>query len=161
MVKTGKYIKIEPVVTIGNHIHPNGITWSSDGKALYVAHLEGLSRVDLRTRDVVPVGHPASMTLVGIDGLATYKGDIIAIQNGLPGVSRVVRLAMTADGLNVRSLDVLDANLPDHDIPTTGVLVGDGFYYIANSQLRRFTSPGVPAVGSLQKPIIRRVNLAN
>lgn len=151
---------IEPFVTIGTYVHPNGITWSGDGRALYVAHLEGLSRVDLRTREVVPVGHPAALTLVGIDGLATYRGDLIAVQNGLPRLSRVVRLRLTPDGLNVRALDVLDANLPDHDMPTTGVVVGDGFYYIANSQLRRFTAPGVPgAIESLQKPVIRRVNL--
>jgi hypothetical protein len=151
---------IEPFATIGAYVYPNGITWSGDGRALYVAHLEGLSRVDLRTRVVVPIGHPASLTLVGIDGLATYRGDLVAVQNGLPRLSRVVRLRLTPDGLNVRALDVLDANLPDHDMPTTGVVVGDGFYYIANSQMRRFTAPGVPAaIGSLQKPVIRRVNL--
>ena len=152
---------IEPVVTIGADLRPSGLAWSGDGRALYVAHLEGIARVDLRTREIVPVGHPASLTLVGIDGLSTYQGDLIAVQNGLPGLSRVVRLRLTPDGLNVRALDVLDANLPDHDMPTTGVVVGDGFYYIANSQMRRFTAPGVPAaLESLQKPVIRRVNLA-
>lgn len=151
---------LERFASIGAYVYPNGITWSGDGRALYVAHLEGLSRVDLRTREVVPVGHPSSMTLVGIDGLATHGGDLIAVQNGLPRLARVVRLRLTPDGLNVRALDVLDANLPDHDMPTTGVVVGDGFYYIANSQLRRFTAPGVPAaIETLQKPVIRRVNL--
>lgn len=151
---------LEPFVTIGSHVSPNGIAWSGDGRALYVAHLEGLSRVDLRTREVLPVGHSPALTLVGIDGLATYRGDLIAVQNGLPGLSRVMRLRLTPDGLNVRALDVLDANLPDHDMPTTGVVVADGFYYIANSQVRRFSAPGVPsAVETLQKPVIRRVNL--
>ena len=152
---------LETVVTLGRHLYPNGITPSADWRALYVAHLEGVSRVDLRTREVTPVGHPASMTLVGIDGLDQYRGDLVAVQNGLPGVSRVVRLRLAADGRNVVAMDVLDANLPDHDIPTTGVVVGDGYYYIANSQMRRFTAPGVAGPPeSLQKPIIRRVNLA-
>jgi sugar lactone lactonase YvrE len=152
---------LETVATIGRHLYPNGITPSADWRALYVAHMEGLSRIDLRTREVTPVGHPASMTLVGIDGLDQYRGDLVAVQNGLPGVSRVVRLRLAADGLNVVAMDVLDANLPDHDIPTTGVVVGDGYYYIANSQLRRFTAPGVAGPAeSLQKPVIRRVNLA-
>ena len=151
---------IEPFVTIGAHSYPNGIAWSGDRRALYVAHLEGLARLDLATRAMAPVGNPASVTLVGIDGLDTYGSDLIAVQNGLPGLSRVVRLRLTPDGLNVRALEVLDANLPDHDIPTTGVVVGDGYYYIANSQLRRFTAPGVAGPPeSLQKPVIRRVNL--
>ena len=151
---------IEPFVSLGTYTSPNGLTWSADGRALYVAHLEGVSRIDLRTRDVQPVGHPASMTLVGIDGLDTWQGQLLAVQNGLPGLSRVIRLQLTDDGLNVRALEVLDANLPDHDIPTTGVVVGDGYYYIANSQLRKFTAPGVPGpAGALQKPVIRRVNL--
>ncbi len=151
---------LEPFVSLGAHVSPGGITWSGDGRALYVAHLEGLSRVDVRTREVVPVGHPAAMTLVGIDGLATHGSDLIAVQNGLPGLSRVVRLRLTPDGLNVRAMDVLDANLPDHDTPSAGVVVGDGFYYVANSQVRRFTAPGVPGPPeSLQKPVIRRVNL--
>ena len=151
---------IEPFVTIGADLRPSGLAWSADGRALYVSHLEGISRVTLATREVVPVGHPASVTLVGIDGLATYQGDLIAVQNGLPGLSRVVRLRLAQDGVNVRAVDILDANLPDHDMPTSGVVVGDGYYYIANSQLRRFTAPGVPGpADALQKPVIRRVNL--
>jgi sugar lactone lactonase YvrE len=151
---------IEPFVTIGADLRPSGLAWSADGRFLYVAHLEGISRVSLATRDVVPLGHSAATTLVGIDGLASYQGDLIAVQNGLPGLSRVVRMRLAQDGVNVRSVDVLDANLPDHDMPTAGVVVGDGFYYIANSQQRRFTAPGVPGPpSSLQKPVIRRVNL--
>ncbi len=153
---------VERVVTLGADLRPRGLTWSADGRALYVSHLEGVSRVDLRSRGVVPVGHPASLTLVGIDGLATHRGDLIAVQSGLPGLSRVLRLRLTPDGLNVRAIDVLDANLPDHDLPSSGVVVGDGFYYIANSQARRFDAPGVPAaLDRLQKPVIRRVNLEN
>ena len=151
---------IEPFVAIGSDLRPGGLTWSADGRALYVAHLEGISRITLATREVMPVGHPASATLVGFDGLATHHGDLIAVQNGLPGLSRVVRLRLAQDGMNVRAIDILDANLPDHDMPTSGVVVGDGFYYIANSQRRRFTAPGVPGpVEALQKPVIRRVNL--
>ena len=151
---------LDVVATIGRYLYPNGLTPSADWRSLYVAHMEGLSRIDLRTREVTPVGHPASMSLVGVDGLDLYRGDLIAVQNGLPGLSRVMRLRLSPDGHNVVALDVLDANLPDHDIPTTGVVVGDGYYYIANSQLRRFTAPGVvgPA-GVLQKPVIRRINL--
>ena len=152
---------IESFVRIGDHLRPRGLAWSGDGRALYVAHLEGLSRIDMRTREVSPVGHAPSLTLVGIDGLATHRGDLIAVQSGLPKVARVMRLRLTSDGLNVRGADVLDANLPDHDMPTAGVVVGDGFYYVANSQTRRFTAPGIPAaIESLQKPIVRRVNLA-
>ena len=151
---------IEPFATIGADLRPSGLAWSGDGRALYVSHIEGISRVTLATRAVMPVGYPASATLVGIDGLATYQGDLIAVQNGLPGLSRVVRLRLAQDGVNVRAVDILDANLPDHDMPTSGVVVGDGYYYIANSQVRRFTAPGVPGpADALQKPIIRRVNL--
>jgi sugar lactone lactonase YvrE len=151
---------IEPFVTVGADLRPNGLAWSGDGRALYVSHLEGMSRVALATREVIPVGHPASVTLVGIDGLATHQGNLLAVQNGLPGLSRVVRLRLSQDGVNVRAVDILDANLPDHDTPTSGVVVGDGFYYITNSQLRRFVTPGVPGpIETLQKPVIRRVNL--
>ncbi len=152
---------IEPFVTIGADLRPRGLAWSGDGRALYVAHLEGLSRVTLANRAVTPVGHPAAVTLVGIDGLARHGDDLIAVQNGLPGLSRVVRLRLARDGINVRALDILDANLPDHDTPATGVVVGDGFYYIANSQQRRFAAPGLSSgVEGLHKPVIRRVNLA-
>lgn len=73
----------------------------------------------------------------------------------------MIRLRLTPDGLSVRALEILDTNFPDHDMPTTGVVVGDGFHYIANSQLRRFTAAGVPApIDTLQKPVLRRVNLA-
>ena len=39
----------------------------------------------------------------------------------------------------VTCVAVLDRNRPEFDIPTTGVLVGNELFYVASSQLRRFS----------------------
>jgi len=72
-------------------------------------------------------------TLLGIDGLYFHRGALVGVQNGV-NPARVVRLQLGKDSKSVRSFEVLEANSPFFDEPTLGVLVGDDFYYNADSQ---------------------------
>ena len=111
---------------------PNGITLSSDENRLYVADSLGVIAVDLRTseaRDVDPGPHN---TLAGMDGLYFYKGGLVGVQYGT-GAFRVIHSALSADGLRATSTDVLETRTPLVSFPTTGAIVGDRFYYIANT----------------------------
>lgn len=151
---------LETIAAIGANTYPNGIALDEDRDAVYVGSFAGLSRVDLKTRRVSVVRPAGDIALGGIDGLAFHRGSLIAVQNSLPGVTRVVRLVLDDAGGRVLRLDLFDSNLPDHNWPTTGAIVGDDFYYIANSQLRSFESPGkVWPSEKLQPPILRRIPL--
>lgn len=151
---------LEPFVTIGGGLYPNGLALDAAERTLYVASAAGISRVDLATRRVTLVEPAGDIALSGIDGLYMHRGTLVAVQNNLSGVSRVVRFTLDPTGRRVTAAHVLESNLPEFQILTTGVLVGDDFYYIANAQLRSFEAPGrIWPVDKLHEPVIRRIRL--
>lgn len=137
-------------------IYPNGIALSPDDRILYVAHLGGMIGIDTETGAYRPLTHPASFTLYGIDGVYWYRNGLIGIQNGL---GRVVRLFADHSGLGVDMVEVLEANNPVLDIPTTGVIIGDEFYYIANAALSAFREDGTLAPERLKDIVIMKIVL--
>jgi sugar lactone lactonase YvrE len=150
---------LEPFVTIGEGHYPNGIAIRDEGTALYVASFAGITHVDVATRAATLVQPAGDIALSGIDGLYLHRGALLAVQS-LPGISRVVRLALDGSGRSVTGWEALESNLPEFDWPTTGVIVGEAFYYIANAQLRSFEAPGMiwPS-DKLKAPVVRRLPL--
>lgn len=139
----------------------NGITSTPDGRTLYVAFLEGIARVDIDSRAIALVPAPDSVSTASIDGLYWYRGALIAVQ-GIPTLSRVVRYALSADGRRVTAGGVLDRGLPVVREPTTGVIVGSRFYYVANAQYGRLdgrTSALEPQAGPPVRTVIRVIEL--
>jgi len=112
----------------------NGIALSSDGRLLYVSVFpDGIDVVDLKTQAVTPIARPAGLCLAMIDGLYYHRGALIAIQNGFMS-PRVVRFALTHDRRGIERFEVLERRNPLFDGVTTGVLVGNEFFYMANIQ---------------------------
>jgi sugar lactone lactonase YvrE len=109
---------------------PNGITVSEDERHLYVADFRGITRFDLQDRSKTSVR--SASILSGIDGLSTHRGTLIGIQNAI-GKARVIRVD-PATG----AVDILESGNPLFEIPTTGVAVGDEYFFIANPGLRSF-----------------------
>ena len=128
----------------------NGITTTPDGRTLYVAFLEGLARVDLATREIALLPAPDSVSTATIDGLYWYRGSLLAVQ-ATP--ERVVRYELSADGRRVVSGAVIERGYPDVRQPTTGVLVGSRFHYIANSQYGRLDDRGGPLAPQPGTPV--------
>jgi hypothetical protein len=54
---------------------------------------------------------------------------------------------------------VLVANHPQFNIPTTGTIAGDWFYFIANSQLLNFEKGKIIDPSKLEEVLIMRVKL--
>jgi sugar lactone lactonase YvrE len=147
---------IEP----GRLASPGGIAISSDAKTLFIAdYRQGIARVDRARREVTFLAPPEHATLVGIDGLRFHEGALIAIQNGIQP-HRVVRLALTPDGAAVREAVILEMSHPLFNEPTLGVILGQDFWYIANSQWGSFDKGGViwPA-DRLKDPVILKMRL--
>jgi hypothetical protein len=114
---------------------PNGIAIADGEPFVYVADFRGLSRIDIRSRTITPL--VADDTLSGIDGLTSYHGDLIGIQNGV-GRPRVVRITLNETREVITHIEVLEAGNPQFDEPTTGVIANGSFYFMANPQLRAF-----------------------
>jgi hypothetical protein len=117
----------------------NGVAISSDAKRLYVSTFpDGITVFDLRTHTTLALQRPAGLCLANVDGLYFYRGDLIAIQNGIMA-PRVIRIALARDEKSAARFDVLERGNPLFDGVTTGVVVGKSFYYMANIQDDRTT----------------------
>ena len=77
----------------------------------------------------------------GIDVLYVHAGALIGIQTVL-GLERVGRAHLSADGRHAGPVQILERAHPTFDEPTTGVVVGDTLFYLANSQTKRLDDFG-------------------
>ena len=103
---------------------------------------------------------PDDVTLLGIDGLACYGNRLLAIQNGIQP-HRVIQFYLSKEADGIERAEVLEANNPRFIEPTLGTVVGDTYYYIANSQWNRFDENGqLPDTAELQAPVILKMVLS-
>ncbi len=126
--------ELELFVKPDRFTYPNGIALSGDERYLYVIHAEGASIIDIGTRSCFALTHSEDIALTGIEGLYFYRNSLVAIQNGYKP-ERVIRFFLN-EGLNrVEGAEIIEVHNPLFMFSTTGVIVDDMFYYIANSQL--------------------------
>ena len=114
----------------------NGITLSADERALYVAFVEGIARIDVRAKAIMRLPLLVAGSAASIDGLYWYRGTLIGVQH-LPGLEQVARYDLTPDGRSIAHVTVLERGDSLLHLPTTGAIVSDQFYYIANSHYDR------------------------
>ncbi len=152
---------LESWLAPGSFRSAQGMAVSANRKWLYVADYRyGLAAVDRKTGSIVRVEGAAGMMLDGIDGLAMHGRDLIAIQNGI-GPVRIVRLVLSANGLAVARLEVLERANPQWGEPSLGAVVGDLFLYVANPQWERYGEGGTPAADKpARSTMIRALDLA-
>jgi len=114
---------------------PQGLCFSPDEQLLFVAdYVHGIFAIDLKTNKHWNLAEPANATLAGIDGLYQYKGSLIATQNGFTP-NRVLRIEINDAKDQAVRVKILEAGDPKKGEFTLGTIVGDDFYYVANSQL--------------------------
>jgi hypothetical protein len=97
------------------------VAGSRDGTA-YVAHRDGIVRIDIQTRTVSPVGAPPRISLAGIERLRRHGAELMGVQLRPDGSRRVVRLALDAAGQAVTRRRLVGMPLPSvGDAPLTAV----------------------------------------
>jgi sugar lactone lactonase YvrE len=135
---------------------PNGITTGDDPGFVWIADFRGITRVTLadKTRQKIETKE----LLNGIDGLSFHRGSLIGIQNAI-GKARVVRIG--ADGADSGRVELLESKNEAFEVPTTGVVVGDEYFFIANPGLRSFDeNHKLWPVEKLEEPIMMRIKTA-
>ena len=151
--------KLEQFVKPTAMNYPNGIALSADDSHLYVAHLAGISVIDLNSKEVKPICAPENVATSSIDGMVLYDHSLIANQ-GIPGVERVAKFYLSSDPGRIEKLELLQVNHPVFVIPTTGAVAEDSFYFIANSQLGSFDeNKKIFSEDKLQETIILKIRL--
>ncbi len=155
---TGRYTRMAPA---GTFLYPNGIAISPGGTILYVAGATGIDLVDIATSKVRRLPHPHNVTTVGIDGLYFYRGYLIATQTDVkPNRIMAFHLAPSLDRIDAAT--VLERADPRMTSPTEGTIVGNIFYFIANSQQNAFDSTDhIWSSNKLDRTIILKLKLPN
>jgi hypothetical protein len=143
--------KFIPLVVHRTLFYPNGIALADDDHMLFVADALGVIAVDLSAGAIHDVNPGPHSTLAGIDGLYWHNGNLVAIQNGI-GSPRVALFRLSKDGLHVTDTIILENRTAFTELPTTGAIRGNDFYFIANSQLDNLNGDHVMDVRRL-KPI--------
>lgn len=117
----------------GEFISPQTPAALADGKHVLVPdYVRGIGVLDLETKQVAWIATEGKHALSGIDGLYAAGNTLIATQNGA-SPERVVRFTLDAAGIGVVSESIIERGTSTLGDPTHGVIVGDDFYYIANS----------------------------
>lgn len=144
----------------GTFTSPQTPALSADEKRLFVAdYARGIAVVDLSTRRVSWLGHPGNVALVGTDGLYRVGNTLLAVQNGTTP-NRVLRVLLDSAMTRVLDAEVLERGKPAVSDPTHGVMVGDTFYFIAQSGWGRAKDDGTLApAGADDAPVVRRLTL--
>lgn len=115
--------------------YPNGIAFLPDQRGLLVAYWQGLLTIELPSARVAHVRAATDSAVSRIDGLYAACSGYIGIQN-MANPSRVIAFRMSRDSaIAVRDLE---RGRADFRGPTTGAIVGDTLFYVANAQIGPF-----------------------
>lgn len=152
--------ELETVIPKGYFISLQGIALNEDESFLFAAdYSQGILKFSLDNKEAEFLKNESTTTLLGIDGLYFYKGKLVATQNGVDP-QRVILLSLNPELSSIKSFVILESNNPQFDEPTLGVISGDTFYFIANSQWARFNNDGtIYPDERLEYPLILKINL--
>jgi sugar lactone lactonase YvrE len=115
--------------------YPNGIAFLPDQRGLLVAYWQGLLTIDLPSARAANVRAPNASAVRSIDGLYAVCSGYVGIQN-MADPSGVI--AFRVERGSARSVRDLERGRGDFRGPTTGAIVGDTLFYVANAQIGPF-----------------------
>lgn len=145
-----------PAGTLGS---PQGMAVTPDGTALIVAdYSSGLWRIDRATGAAQRLPAPADASLIGVDGLTTDGRALYGFQNGV-APQRVLKLTPDAGWRSIFAVEVLAANLPMIDEPTTGLVRNRELVFVSRSQWSDFGGDGAQTTAAPAPAIIARLPL--
>ncbi len=141
----------------------NGIAITPDDRFLFIAAGRRILRCDRETLEVIALARPAGVEIGGGDGIYFHEGSLLMIEVRLVAGAlsdRVLQLGLSGELDAIETVAVLDEDHPLYSTPTTGALVGDWFYYVANSQFRKIDEQGkMPPLEELSDITILKVPL--
>jgi DNA-binding beta-propeller fold protein YncE len=136
--------------------YANGITLTPNDEVI-VNTFKGFFKINTITREIKALPF-RNYYVIGIDGLSFYKQSLIGIQNiTYPVCINQYNLNALFD--NIENANVLVSNHPLFDIPTTGVVVDDWFYFIANSQMSNLDKDKIIDPEKLKEILIMKIKL--
>jgi hypothetical protein len=121
---------VEPVMKI-EAVEPASVAASDDSFVVYIAHRDGVLRIDLRTRTATPVTAPASISLAHFEQIRWRRHALFAIHVAEDGTHRILRLGLNANGRAVTQSTTIEGPLP-LDGQTFVAISGDQLVYVVD-----------------------------
>jgi sugar lactone lactonase YvrE len=144
---------VSKLVTESMLYGPNGITFDAEGRYLYIAaYLSGLYKVDVTSGKGGWVKKEDSISLAGIDGLEWYNNSVIV--NSPSEHKAIRRLYFNNDQSKIIREEILACHPKLIHETTTGTIIGNRFYFIANSGIDAYRNDGSLATDKLEAPVI-------
>ena len=131
---------------------PASIAAAGDDRTAYVAHRDGIVRLDLRLHSAAPVTAPEGIALGGFEWIRWHRNALVGVQVLPDGSRHVVRLQLN-QGRAVTSATVIEASLSRDAGPTFATLSGDDVYYLVTQQGDSPTTPGARVMNVVVKRI--------
>jgi hypothetical protein len=157
-VSNGRMLEINKT----DFISPQTATRTASGESLFVPdYVRGIARFDLSTGHVSWLNRDGGDKAAanGIDGLYFYGNDLIATQNG-SSPERIVLFALDSTLTHIISTKVIERAASPGADATHGVVVGNEFFYIANSGWAKLDESGKLKDGmNFTKPLVMRYKL--
>lgn len=130
---------------------PQGLAFLGDNNLLMADYGRGLWHINTRTNEANLLALPSSVSLIGIDGLFTHEGRLVAIQNGV-NPHRIIEIGLNRALDAVADIKVLAQNLSSFDEPTLGTSTPNGMVFVASSQWPKYAADGVVRDGQTVQP---------
>ena len=133
--------KLELFLKDKSFVHPNGITLSENGRVIYLGVLfVGIYEIDIKTKFLSPLSNESGLSTFGIDGLYYANNSLYAVQNLLNTISK---FSLNKNAANIEASEIFERNTPYLYSPTTGVIVNDYFYFLADIKAKAHKQEGV------------------
>ena len=144
---------VEPLMPLTT---PNPISLAVDeaGQRAYVAHGEGIVRLDLQARRASPLTAGNGIALTDFDDIRVYRDSLIGSQVQSDGSRGIVRLQLNGDRRAVSAATLIETFASDADAAMEATISGDDLYY--------FNGAGSQGQGSASGPMnvrVRRLKL--
>jgi len=110
---------------------PASLAAGGDDGIAYVAHRDGVSRIDLRARTATRVAAPTSVSLAHLERIRWRRHTLIAVRVDDDGSRRIIRLKLNANGSAVTQATTIEGALPTAG-PTFVTISGDELVYLVN-----------------------------
>jgi hypothetical protein len=133
-------------------VAPASITAAGNEQTAYVAHRDGILRLDLEQQRAVPVTASAGIVLGGFTWIRWHRNALVGVQVLPEGSRHVVRLQLNR-GRAVTSATVIDASLGRDAGPTLATLSGDDIYYLVTQPADPSATSGVRTMNVVVKRI--------
>jgi hypothetical protein len=121
---------LEPVLRIDAR-EPASVAAGGDDGIAYVAHRDGVSRIDLRARTATPVAAKSPVSLARLQWIRWHRRALIGVAVDVDGSRRIVRLELSANGRAVTKATTLEGSVPSSG-RTFVTISGDELVYLVD-----------------------------